>query len=150
MENLQDKIKEGCVRKTANPVGLFRVFQSTAASGLGDIEAVTITESSVPASLVASSRINDGPVRLGNCARGKPCLIDMALAKNVEYVFSYANKIVGNDPSVAPPPNGFCTHYRSESIMPEIPELGQTLVELPCHCVIRIVSEAQVVPEKVG
>src|SRR4029079_3948262 len=95
-------------------------------------------------------RINDGAIGLRNCARGKPRLIDMVRVKNVEYVFASANKIIGNDPPVAPPPNGFCTHDRSAPIMPAILELSQTLMELLRHCVIRVVSETEVVPEKVG
>ena len=74
----------------------------------------------------------------------------MVCAKNVEYFLFGANKIVGNDPPVAPPPNGFCTHYRSAPILPAISELGQTLMELLRHRIIRVVSEAQVVPEEVG
>jgi hypothetical protein len=74
----------------------------------------------------------------------------MVRVKNVEYVFASANKIIGNDPPVAPPPNGFCTHDRSAPIMPAILELSQTLMELLRHCVIRVVSETEVVPEKVG
>ena len=74
----------------------------------------------------------------------------MVFAENVEYGFSGAKKIVGNDPPMAPPPNGFSTHYRSASSVTAISELGQAVPEFLGHCIISVVSEAGIVPVEVG
>jgi hypothetical protein len=59
---------------------------------------------------VRNGRIDNGAVRLTNATGREECPIDAVRAKDMENPLSGANEIIGDDPPVTAPPDGFRAH----------------------------------------
>lgn len=58
-------------------------------------------------------------------------------------------KVVSNNPSMAPPPDGFCTHDSATSFRSNFHELLKAVGEFIRKRIVRVVVEAAVVPEAI-
>ena len=77
-------------------------------------------------------------------------LIDMRFSENVLHLFARGEKVVGNDPAVAAPPDRFSAHDRAAVLTASFPEPGQAGGEGGRQGVVRIVPKAAHPPICVG
>ncbi len=74
---------------------------------------------------------------------------DRSMSHDVKYLPARVEEIIGNDAAVTSPPHRLGTHNGNSVPLPKAHQLFQTLSKLRRRCVIRIVSEALVLPERV-
>ncbi len=66
----------------------------------------------------------------------------MRFPENVHHLLACGEKVVGNDPAVAAPPDRFSAHDHAPVLATSFPEPGQAGGEGGCQCVVRIVPKA--------
>lgn len=63
--------------------------------------------------------------------------------------FAGDEQVVGNDPTVTPPPHGLSTHHGAALDGAQFPQSGEAELEAGAHCVICIVVKALIFPKAV-
>jgi hypothetical protein len=66
----------------------------------------------------------------------------MRFPENVHHLLARGEKVVGNDPAAAAPPDRFSAHDHAPELTTAFPEPGQAGGEGSCQCVVRIVPKA--------
>jgi len=74
----------------------------------------------------------------------------MRFSQNVVHLLGGGQKVVGNDPAVAAPPDRFSAHDHAAMLAAAFPEPGQAGREGGCQGVVRIVPKAAHSPIGVG
>jgi hypothetical protein len=95
------------------------------------------------------SRINQHSARTRHCNLGAARQFRSPWSQDVKHCFAGGNEVVGDNPSMAPPPHSLGTHDSTAPCVPGAPELLQTLPEFPAHRIISIIMKAFVLPETV-
>ena len=88
------------------------------------------------------SGIDDRPIVANDGAGCQARHIDVGFPENVLYVLPCGQKVVGNDPAVAAPPNRFSAHDHAPVPIALVPEPRQAGGEWRCQSVVRIVPKA--------
>jgi len=70
----------------------------------------------------------------------------MRFSENVHHLRACGEKVVGNDPAVAAPPDRFSAHDHAPVLTTSFPEPGQACGEGGCQGVVRIVPKAAHLP----
>ncbi len=96
------------------------------------------------------SRVDHGFVFSDDCARRQPRLVDLRWAKNVHHAFPCGEEVVGDDPSVAAPPEYLGAHDRASTLGATFPKTRQAGRERLCQSVISVISKAPKPPILVG
>jgi hypothetical protein len=94
--------------------------------------------------------IDHRPIVANDCAGCQARHIDMRFPENVHHLLACGEKVVGNDPAVAAPPDRFSAHDHAPVLTASFPEPGQAGGEGGCQGVVRIVSKAAHSPIGVG
>jgi hypothetical protein len=94
--------------------------------------------------------INHRPVAPNDGAGCQARYLDMRFSQNVVHLFGCGQKVVGNDPAVATPPDRFSAHDHAAMLAAAFPEPGQAGGEGDCQGVVRIVPKAAHAPIGVG
>jgi hypothetical protein len=95
------------------------------------------------------SRINQHSARTRHCSPGAARQFRSPWSQDVKHCFAGSNEVVGDNPSMAPPPHSLGTHDSTAPCVPGAPELLQTLPEFAAHRIISIIMKAFVHPETV-
>ena len=93
--------------------------------------------------------IGQRAIRFQYGASGEMRWSDVIGPQNVEHRFARRYEIVGNYPSMAPPPDGLSTHYCRCRSMPELTQPSQTGSKLVAHGVVRIIVKALIFPKRI-
>ena len=94
--------------------------------------------------------INHRPVAPNDGAGCQARYLDMRFSQNVVHLLGGGQKVVGNDPAVAAPPDRFSAHDHAAMLAAAFPEPGQAGREGGCQGVVRIVPKAAHSPIGVG
>ena len=86
--------------------------------------------------------IDDGPVATHDRARCQVCLIDVRSPEDVHHALSRREEIVGDDPPVATPPDGFRAHDRASVLSALLSKSRQAQCERRRQRVVGVIPKA--------
>ncbi len=93
--------------------------------------------------------INHGSFRLRPGSRSQACWSDIAFAENVKDILPGGDEIVGNDTTMAAPPDGLGAHDDGVGPMSHLTQLFEPLSELLAQGVISEIVETHILLESV-
>lgn len=86
--------------------------------------------------------ISDSSVVVYDRAGSQVCLIDVRTPEYVEYALTRRQEIVGDDPAVATPPDGFRAHDGASVLATPLPEPSKTRGEGHRQRIVRVITKA--------
>ena len=96
------------------------------------------------------SGITHRPIVANNRAECQARHIDMRFSQNVHHLLACGQKVVGDDPAVAAPPDRFGAHDHASLFRAAFPEPRQAGSEWRRQGVVRVVSKAAHAPQGIG